>query len=161
MIDQLGLFGRSDAGPSLYVTNAASRRLPFRGPGRVLTIMARPRVRYGEAGDASVPLLVPQGVEEDLMQVVVEARRAGSALPDVEAEYRKVYMERLVGVVDHLQPGVLRASDGVVVECGDTLICACSRAVAAEGRCHRCWAATALARAGWRPVLDGSELRSV
>jgi len=29
---------------------------------------------------------------------------------------------------------------------------------AAEGRCHRVWAAELLRRAGWRAVLDGQEL---
>jgi len=36
--------------------------------------------------------------------------------------------------------------------------CACSRAAAAAGMCHRVWAAEALARAGWRVVLDGVEV---
>jgi hypothetical protein len=41
---------------------------------------------------------------------------------------------------------------------GSTLFCACSREAASAGRCHRVIAAPLLARAGWRVILDGSEV---
>lgn len=44
---------------------------------------------------------------------------------------------------------------GVTVPDGATLICACPRAAAAQGRCHRVIAADLLERAGWSVVLDG------
>ncbi len=42
------------------------------------------------------------------------------------------------------------------VEDGATLVCACSRASAAAGRCHRVLAAEFLAAAGWEVILDGA-----
>jgi len=61
-----------------------------------------------------------------------------------------------------LSPGQLSASDAAdndfIVADGDTLCCACSRAAAAKGECHRVWAADLLKEAGWRVVLDGVEL---
>lgn len=53
------------------------------------------------------------------------------------------------------QLGGLTASGWVDASDGDTLCCACSRAKAAKGECHRVWAAELLHEAGWRVVLDG------
>lgn len=47
------------------------------------------------------------------------------------------------------------------VRSGDTLCCSCSQEEAAAGRCHRVWAAQALARVGWHVVLDGAEVDDV
>lgn len=161
--------------PTIHLTNAASRKPPHRGPGRVWTIMARPRAHYGETGEGSVDSLVPEWAW-------VHAVRAGE-MP--MAEYRERYMAQL-GQSD-LAPGNLlartytcdscggsgdsRSKPGVFcvyckgrgygrgpVRNGATLLCACSRARAAAGECHRAWAAVVLARSGWRVVLDGVEI---
>jgi hypothetical protein len=106
--------------------------------------MAMPRAAYGEYGDGPAEALVPE-------VGWVKAVRAGDLTFE---EYRDLYTTRLRAHVDALRPGVLTAN-GIVVDAGDTLICACSRAAAAEGRCHRVWAAEVLREAGWKIVLDG------
>jgi hypothetical protein len=109
----------------------------------VLTIMAAPRPQFGEAGEASVEALVPP-------LVWVRMAKAG----DITMEaYRERYTRTIAE--EDLRPGSLLASDGVAVAAGDTLICACSREAAANGRCHRVWAGELLSRAGWSVVLDG------
>ncbi len=58
-------------------------------------------------------------------------------------------------------PGELMAivsGDMRPVEDEDTLCCACSKADAAEGKCHRVVVANVLASVGWRIVLDGEDL---
>ena len=74
--------------------------------------------------------------------------------------YREVYIYSFGGA--DIRPGLLIADpdDGspLPVSDGDTLICCCSRAKAAEGRCHRVWAADALKASGWTVILDGVEL---
>jgi len=114
----------------------------------VWTIMAMPRAAYGEYGEGPAEALVPE-------VGWVKAARAGDLPID---EYRELYSAWLRGHLDALRPGVLTAG-GHAVEGGDTLICACSRAAAAEGRCHRVWAAEVLREAGWNIVLDGRPLR--
>lgn len=131
--------------PTVYLTNAASRKPPHRGPGRVWTIMAAPRGQFGEAGEGAVRALVPP------LDWVRAAK--GGELP--WGDYRRRYLELLEGRREQLDPGALVARDDQQVQDGDTLLCACSRANAAEGRCHRVWAAQALADAGWHVVLDG------
>ena len=44
---------------------------------------------------------------------------------------------------------------GHLVDDGDTLFCACSRAAAEAGQCHRVIAADLLHRAGWEVIFDG------
>lgn len=138
--------------PTVYLTNAASRRPPHRGPGRVLTIMARPRPQYGEAGEGKVPMLIPD------WPLVRDAKAGRLSMED----YRAHYTMWLDSVSPQLGPGELTAAltegGSRPVEDGDTLVCACSRAAAAEGRCHRVWAAEVLAEIGWRVVLDGRPL---
>lgn len=149
--------------PTLYLTNAASRRPPFRGPGRVLTIMAAPRPAYGEAGEGDVFALVPRDLV--LMRRALYALRKGEPEARAVHMYRRDYAAQLDERVASLPPGKLMAdvrgrARPVPVADGDTLICACSREAAREGRCHRVWAAHALARAGWRVVLDGELLEA-
>jgi len=62
-----------------------------------------------------------------------------------------------------LKPGDLMAQANggrglIEVKTGDTLICACGRERAIEGKCHRLWAGVLLAAHGWRVFLDGAEL---
>lgn len=140
---------------TLYLTNATSRRPPQRGPGRVLTIMAAPRPAFGEAGEGVVTMLVPQ-------LSWVRAAKAGELATEA---YRELYVGLLAERAHRFAPGRLTVTlfgAGIptmtFVEGDDTLICACSRAAAAEGRCHRVWAADALLAAGWDVVLDGVAL---
>jgi hypothetical protein len=157
----------TETSPTIYLTNASSRRAPFRGPsGRVYTIMAAPRVEFGECGDGVVADLVPS------LRWVLDAK--SGVLPF--ETYRELYLSHLARVETEarlartretsdrparpggFEPGrlVAEVEDGdVLVESGDTLVCACSRADAIAGRCHRAWAAIALLRAGWLVVLDG------
>jgi hypothetical protein len=154
--------------PTLHVTNWSSwKRL--HGPGRAFTMMANPR--HWERGKGRVPRLTP-------MQEWVRDAKAGRLSLDA---YRALYDERLVTsgqlapyghirdakgrrpVGSRLAPGELYAvawggPNIIMVGHGDTLCCACSRAKAAAGECHRVWAAEALVRAGWRVILDGQEL---
>lgn len=140
---------RADA-PTLHVTNWSSRKL--HGPGRKFTIMAAPR--HWERGDGLCWFLTPS----PLLWELVWTERIDLT------EYRRQFKERLATRRQRgeLQPGELFAAhDGrkLYLRDGDTLCCACSRDRAAAGECHRVWAATALARAGWRVILDGKELK--
>lgn len=133
--------------PTIYLTNAASRKPPYRGPGRVLTIMAAPR-RW-EHGDGRVTALVPP------LGWVQQAKDGRMSM----VEYRHRYLRRIDEALTRgdLDPERMytTAEGGTAVRDGDTLICACSRDAARAGRCHRAWAAEALLAAGWRIVLDG------
>lgn len=130
--------------PTLHVTNFASRKAPHRGPGRVYGIMAAPR--QWEQGDGRVQLLAPE---------LGQLRAIQAGLITVE-QYRRRYLAKLQG--RELRPGLLLTHNGARVADGDTLCCSCSREAAAEGRCHRVWAAERLVWAGWRVILDGVEL---
>lgn len=139
--------------PTVYVSNWSSHRTEgHHGPGRKLSIMARPRA--WEHGDGCVPWLTP--ADSDLLDV-----KAGWIDGN---EYQRRF-EVFVGMLEacgHLAPGELAVGRvargiGAVVD-GDTLCCACSRDDAAAGRCHRVWAAHALVRAGWHVILDGQEV---
>ena len=140
--------------PTIHLTNWSSRKL--HGPGRRWTIMVLPR--EWEHGDGRVQLLQPEA--HDLRAV-----KAGRMTP---ADYERTFRQHLAIVQEDMEPGRLHATEGgglppvlTPVRDGDTLLCACSKAEAAAGRCHRVWAAEALVRAGWRVVLDGCELPEV
>ena len=65
MADQLSMFApKKPTGPTLYVTNWSSVRL--HGPGRRLSIMARPRT--WEHGDGLVSALAPRVDELEALQ---------------------------------------------------------------------------------------------
>lgn len=149
--------------PTIYVTNAASVQVVKRGiatpevakavgPGPALTIMAKPRGQYGECGVGAVPLLRPFLVD-------LEAVQAGDI---TEAEYFGRCEREFSRQREHLGPGKLiyrdDAGEGQLVPSGATLMCACSRSKASEGRCHRVTAAAELRRAGWVVILDGRAL---
>ena len=136
--------------PTLYVTSWKSRR--FHGPGHRYTIMARPW-RDREFGEGHVKYLSPEP------EWIDEVREGFLSWRAYEWQCRERF--------DALPPGFLAAeevSDGIGghhkrdVEDGDTLCCTCSVAQAADGLCHRVWAAEALVAAGWRVVLDGKKL---
>lgn len=135
--------------PVLHVTNWSSwSSKGLHGPGPKLTIMALPR--SWEHGEGTVSALAPVAAS-------LRAHQAGTM--SIEA-YRAEFEARLETILDALRPGVLDylptgASARVPVASGSTLCCACSRADAAAGHCHRAWAGAVLARAGWRVILDG------
>lgn len=149
--------------PTLHVTNWSSRKL--HGPGRRWTIMALPR-RW-ELGEGRVEHLTPR--VEDL-----DAVRNGRI--DI-AEYHRRFLEHVLayllacgeqwGETAHLGCDVSVGLFAVVdedgntamVQDGDTLCCACSRAAAAAGKCHRVWSARLLVQAGWHVLLDGVEVQ--
>lgn len=133
----------------IHLTNWSSRAL--HGPGRVWSIMARPR-RW-ELGCGSVPVLVPAPADLDAV------RTGGITVED----YRTRYERRVLGrepMHPYLDPGALLGHlTGTVgptpVDDGDTLCCACSREAASRDECHRVYAALMLRDAGWSVVLDG------
>lgn len=139
--------------PTVYLSNWSSHRTPgCHGPGRKLTIMARPRA--WETGDGCVPWLTPD--ENDLIAV----KRGKISGDDYQSRFEAAASRHQAR--GHLAPGELAVGRvtrgiGAVVD-GDTLCCACSRDDAAAGRCHRTWAAPLLVAAGWRVILDGVEV---
>jgi hypothetical protein len=131
--------------PVVHVTNWSSKRL--HGPGRKLTIMAKPRA--WEHGDGRVPAATPH-------PQWLEDVRSGA----IDFEFYATLLVAKMGTF-RLAPGeliVVTAGEDILVQDGDTLCCACSRDEAAAGRCHRVWVAEALAKAGWAVVLDGVEV---
>ena len=133
---------------AIHVTNWSSRKL--HGPGRKWTIMAAPRA--WEHGEGRVEQLTP-------LLTDLQAVRDGSL---GLAEYRNRFMREAERYA--LSPGRLLAMLPPAFETfqrvqdGDTLCCACSRAAAERGECHRVWAAELLHIAGWVVVLDGRTL---
>jgi hypothetical protein len=142
------------ARPTVYLTNFASRSAPHRGPGRVWSIMAKPR-RW-EHGEGSVWRLTPRPTDLD-------AVRSGAMHID---EYRRRFkIDVLARPPEDLTPGhldalVIASGVRILVGDGDTLCCTCSREAAARGECHRVWASELLAKAGWRVILDGVEVEA-
>lgn len=149
----------------LYVANHSSHKTPgHHGTRKKFNIQARPR--HWENQDGQVKVLTPE--PDDLHDVQVRnctmddyRQRWWTRLPD-----KAMYQSKGL-----LQPGKLKAWVGVPpkegvwdgrvttpVRDGDTLLCSCSRAEAAQGRCHRVWAAKALLLWGWDVVLDGKPL---
>jgi len=153
------------APPTIYVTNWSSKLL--HGPGRRFTIMAKPR--HWEQGAGYVLALTPSDppLLRALMERALQERRSGEGHAAFDC-YRDAFKKALRGCAWHglLVPGGLAwAPHGVwgmqhPVKDGDSLLCACSRAEAAAGRCHRVWVAEALKVAGWRVILDGQELQN-
>lgn len=139
--------------PTVHFSNWSSHRTPgHHGPGRKLTIMARPRT--WEHGAGRVPDLTPAKADLD----AVAAGRIDMV------EYRRRLEKRWAAGLYALSPIQLTAytPEGIdLVRDGDTLCCSCSRDAVAAGRCHRVWAAYALSRAGWSVVLDGRKLPTV
>lgn len=147
--------------PVLHVTNWSSTKL--HGAGPILTIMALPRA--WEHGAGRVDVLLPSPVD-------LRAVQAGTLSPDGYRAIFEAKMERAlqegalqphVGLMytpEHRLTAVISTASAAnvtpfAVEDGSTLCCACSKQKAAEGHCHRTWAAAALARAGWDVILDG------
>ena len=134
--------------PTIFLSNWSSYRAPgCHGPGRKLTIMARPRP--WEHGVGKVPACTPT---TEALDSVKDGRR-------LVADYR-AGVEAGIRGAPHA-PGGLTAIIGGKAEPvadGDTLCCGCSRERAAAGLCHRAWVAPILAAAGWRVVLDGKEV---
>ncbi len=142
--------------PTIHLTNWSSRKL--HGPGRKFTIMARPR--QWEHGEGFVYELTPP------IGLLIKAQQGQINMET----YRKDFMFRArrlstmgKDILQEFQPGrlvALKSGLGIVAKLkdGDTLCCACSRAKAAAGECHRVWAAELLVEAGWRVLLDGKEV---
>jgi hypothetical protein len=151
--------------PTLYLSNwSSSRSVGLHGPGRKLTIMAKPRA--WEHGEGRVPLLTPSGTVLPLLQAALADRTDAAAMAAYRSAFEAVLggAERLLRprrLLAHAGPGGMGGGLTSEVCDGDTLCCACSRAEAAAGRCHRAWVAPFLARAGWRVLLDGAEVSGV
>ena len=124
---------------TIHVTNASSRNLHH---GDVFNIMAKPR--HWERFCGNVPILTPSKESLDKL-------RAGELTVE---EYKLLLVLKWESFRGLLYPGRLSSPFGVVKD-GDTLVCACSKKAAANGNCHRVWAAAELARVGWNVILDG------
>ncbi len=145
--------------PTLHLTNWSSPKL--HGPGRKLTIMARPRA--WEVGEGTVIDLAPQSGDFTTAMMIQALAERGTAEGEVSMHRYKTAMESRWQIKElalgprHLlwiaPPGM---GGGMVsnVHDGDTLCCACAKGV----ECHRRWAAPFLVRAGWRVILDGVEV---
>jgi len=139
--------------PTIHLTNWSSRSL--HGPGWKYTIMAAPR-RW-EHGEGLVRAVAPNTLD------LADFKAGRLTLEDYRTRFL-VRMERFSEEPSVLAPGMLTAErnpGAFSVRDGDTLCCACSRADAAAGKCHRAWAAPYLVRAGWRVILDGVEVPHV
>lgn len=147
------------------------------GPGPVLSIMRWPRVEQGEGGQGRVLALTPP---QRYAAPALEAKRQFDAGSPEAAEEWARYEAGLRALWkdwtgDMLGPGRLSYGEeatqgdpsasrwdgsywhrlGTVPD-GATLTCACSRAAAAAGRCHRVIAASLLLPLGWEVILDGA-----
>ena len=154
--------------PTIYLASAAQtnadrkRGLPV---GHRLTIMHSPNTERGETGLGRVPVLTPTDAEwYDLGRPLIEARRHKRPLDPADVAAYRGALETRWAAAD-LSPGVLLAhaytGQREPVPDGAVLMCACSRAHAAAGECHRVWAAPFLVRAGWTVILDGADRKSV
>ena len=142
--------------PTLWVTNWSSTRL--QGPGPKFTIMARPRA--WEHGEGVVRALVPDASDLRAIQagtLNLDAYRA-MGIAKLDRALEEGTLQPLVGLLATRTPTEASAAETFPVPDGATLCCACSKEKAANGHCHRTWVAVALARAGWRVILDGNLL---
>ena len=142
--------------PTLFVTN-----LSFaggHGPGAKFGVMLNPRP-FERADGRVVALTYPN---TPLFQRLLHAARQerdeqpegdiGPAMAALKASY-EAHLQTM-----EVEEGDMMASTNageVHVKDGDTLFCCCSRAHAAQGRCHRVWMVPKLQEAGWDVVLDG------
>ncbi len=135
---------------TIYLSNWSSHKTPgHHGPGRwKWTIMAKPR--HWERGHGRVTSLTPS-IED------MESAKLG-AISLYEYRRRFMRMARWSLMPLEASVGSIPNASIATVRNGDTLCCACSRAAAARGECHRVWAARLLHEAGWRVILDGKEL---
>lgn len=122
------------------------------GPGSQICIRPAPRAERGEAGLGSCEALTPPA---DLFAEF----RAGW----IELEVFKArYVAQLRANFKRLAPETLiytgTGGAAFLVWKGDTLTCSCGKKAAAEGKCHRTWAAAALRLSGWEVILDGEDL---
>lgn len=147
--------------PTIHITNWSSRKLHS---GNVYTIMAYPNGGYGQWGAGRVAVLAPLGTLTFLMTKAIAERKDGVVGGPKMVAYQAAYVGWLSEIPKLLRPDGLRAfglgdsfvgASGQPVAGGDTIACACSRAEAAAGRCHRSWAIPFLQRAGWSVVADG------
>jgi len=153
--------------PTIYASNWASwRSAGHHGPGRKLSVMARP-TRPWELGDACIPDLMPK--VQDLAKF-----KAGRIT-------EREYLLRMVGPLGRrahqgdLGPGRLTLADSTwwyrggankvpafgspVAQDGDTLCCVCARpGPDREHRCHLELVSEYLVRGGWDVVLYGRRM---
>ena len=139
------------AGPRLWLSNFASARSEgHHGPGRVLTIMRRPRAHLGEWGEGRVETFAPPAwmlprVKSGAMDFATYVR----CLKDLWSSCYGMRPGEL-GYEPLGQP----SPPLIEVVSGDTLCCCCARGKP----CHRWVAADFLLRVGWRVTLDGRDV---
>ncbi len=143
--------------PTIYLSNWSSHRTPgHHGPGRKLTIMARPR--HWERGWGAVAEVRPNA------EAIVAMKEGRLSEDDYFAQYR--HGLEVVKGRGGLIPGELIArswvdGDGMYpggnyerVMADSTLCCSCARGK----RCHRVILAEFLRVCGWRVILDGEAI---
>lgn len=137
--------------PTIYLSNWSSHKTPgHHGPGRKYTIMARPR--KWERGEGQVWALTP---DTDALECV---RNGAWSADKYRVETIEMFQRHRIDPSHLLAERFTPNTRWIPVVGGDTLCCACSRAKAAAGECHRVWAAELLKEAGWHVVLDGKPL---
>lgn len=116
-------------------------------------------------GGRHIPELQPQGRERDLMRRLVAARKAGGSPDPLDlAAYEASYTARALRLADRCRQCLesLQDDQQSPITGPVALFCTCSVPEAAAGRCHRAWAAQALATVpGFRVWLDGRPLPCV
>lgn len=113
-------------------------------------------------GGRHVPELQPQGEERELMLRLVKARKAGHSSESLHlAAYELSFKVRMFRLLDRVNccPESLQDDMQSPITGPVSLLCTCSVAEAAAGRCHRAWAAQVLSGAADFAVwLDGARL---
>lgn len=149
--------------PTIYLSNWSSSRTPgHHGPGRKLTIMAKPR--HWEHGEGEAIWFVPSPIdleeykETGDIDTYRERFESKNLLRSIESMFPPSDSPISPGNLEFISPKFESENrTDHLVESGDTLCCSCSRKDASDGKCHRAWIAPFLHRAGWRVILDGVE----
>ena len=131
-----------------------------------LHIQAYPTPAMKAATVGAVGLLAPAGAEREWMRALVKDRKTQSLDPDEATalleRYQSAYSARIRRLSEEgrLDPYWLQDDAGNPLSGPVALCCSCSVAAAAQGQCHRTWAAVALAERGaWTVYLDGKEVK--
>ena len=124
-------------------------------------IHPRPGTHLSRAGMRSIPALMPQGRELEMMSGLSALGPEPYRLQLLAL--RRHYVDRLSGLLEkgELAPGALQAQGDrgpVAVGAGTSVVCSCPPDRSHRGLCHRWWAAPVLAQAGWQVWVDGYQV---